>query len=110
MPRKSDLQKSLEKSKEISTEIIADPNHVSKGFYAYPSSVGSKNIIKHAMRCYSEAIYMLKELIKQFETLKSSVVQLPGAEMVMKKQIQNLQYNVKSLEQEKDIVSMLLNK
>lgn len=84
--------------------------HVANGFYAYPSRLGRKNVIKHVIRCYHEATYMLRSLITQFETLEASVAQIPIAKTIMSERIASLKQDINIIENEKIKLTVLLEK
>lgn len=94
----------------VSKDIIADSNHIAQGYYAYPTRLGRKNVLRHIMRCYHEATYMLRNLIIQFETLEASVAQLPYAKVIMTERIASLKQSINVIENEKIKLAVLLEK
>lgn len=84
--------------------------HVANGFYAYPTRLGRKNVIRHVIRCYHEATYMLRNLVVQFETLEASVAQIPLAKTIMSERIISLKDSINIIENEKIKLTVLLEK
>ena len=102
------LKKKSEQFGLVSTDIIRDNNYIANGFYAYPGRIGRKNVIKHVIRCYHEATYMLRGLITQFETLEASVAQIPLAKTIMSERIASLKQSINIIENEKIKLTVLL--
>jgi len=84
---------------------------ISKGFYGFKQDGGrKKQLTKHILRVYTDAMYILKSMINQFETLQASVATEPEAGVFMSKKVEYMKKMLRSVEIEHTVVNERLQK